>query len=36
MQNALKFARLSKKQMGVEMFILAGWQDETASIKKIK
>ena len=36
MNKALEFARLAKEQMGVEIFMLAGWQDEKGQIKKAK
>ena len=36
MHNALEFSRLAKEQMGVEIFMLAGWQDDKGQIKKAK
>jgi hypothetical protein len=36
MHEALKFARFSKEQMGVEVFMLAGWLDEKGNVKKAK
>ena len=36
MHEALKFARFSKEQMGVEVFMLAGWQDENGNVKMAK
>jgi hypothetical protein len=36
MHSALEFSRLAKEQMGVEIFMLAGWQDDKGQIKKAK
>jgi hypothetical protein len=36
MHEALKFTQFVKEQMGVEIFMLAGWQDEKGLIKKTK
>ena len=36
MHEALKFAHFAKEQMGVELFMLTGWQDEKGNIKKAK
>jgi hypothetical protein len=36
MNKALEFTRLAKEQMGVEIYMLAGWQDERGQIKKAK
>ena len=36
MQQALNFARSAKEQMGAEVFMLAGWQDERGNIMKAK
>jgi hypothetical protein len=36
MHQATEFAQLVKTQMGVEVFILAGWKDEDGQTKKAK
>jgi hypothetical protein len=36
MHQATEFTELMKTQMGVEVFILAGWKDEDGQIKKAK
>lgn len=36
MHEALHFTRFVKEQMGVEIFMLAGWTDEQGKVKKAK
>jgi len=36
MHEAFKFAWFLKEQMGVEVFMLAGWQDENGNVKMAK
>jgi hypothetical protein len=36
MHDALQFVQRAKEQMGVEIFMLAGWQDDKREIKKVK
>jgi hypothetical protein len=36
MHDALQFVKFSKDEMGVEIFMMAGWQDDRGEIKKTK
>ena len=36
MHDGLEFVGLVKEQMGVEIFMFAGWQDERGNVKKAK
>jgi hypothetical protein len=36
MHEAIKFAQFAKDQMGVKIFMLAGWKNDTGVTKKAK